>query len=122
MTLCVHGESFTDDWSRFFINDQLLTFGLVAQRDLTAQGVMLKSGLPQTTVDLLGEFGTVELCHTLKHGLKDDTFWVSADVLCGRDQLDTVPLEFVLEVRHVITGAGEPVQFVDDDGIKVMLL
>ena len=82
---------------------------------------MLESGLPQTTVDLLGKFRTVELCHALKHGLKDDTLWVIADVLRGRDQLHTILPQAVFEVSHVIAGAGEPVQLIDDDRFKVVL-
>lgn len=44
---------------------------------------MLVGRLSHTTVDFLGEFGTVELSHTFKHRFQNDTFRVITDIFRG---------------------------------------
>ena len=66
MTFCVHFKGLPHDGCGFFIYDQFLSFRLVAQRDLTTDGVVLIGRLPQATVYLLGEFCAVKLSHTFK--------------------------------------------------------
>ena len=83
MTFCIHFERFSDDMGGAFVNDQFLVHDLISQWRVTTYIIMFVGRLPQSPVDLLGQFRTVELCHALKDGLKDNPFRVCSDVLRG---------------------------------------
>ena len=122
LAAAVQLENINDNGRGRFVNLKIaIGIDLVPQYALTAQRLTFQGVFSHAARDLLRQFNAVIFRHAFKQAFHDDTFRRSVQVLHSRKNLHAVFLQAGFINCAVVAVAGEAVEAVHNDSLKLTL-